>query len=67
MFSKKIFKKINILSSSLAEARKQNILIQPLPAYIAKNLNLAQQIRSFAEAKLEWNPVGFKIGATNKK
>ncbi|MDA9678240.1 fumarylacetoacetate hydrolase [Candidatus Pelagibacter sp.] len=67
MFSKKIFKKINILSSSLAGARKQNILIQPLPAYITKNLNLAQQIRSFAEAKLEWNPVGFKIGATNKK
>lgn len=67
MFSKKIFKKINILSSSLADARKRNILIKPLPIDISKNLDLAKQIRSFAEAKLEWHPIGFKIGATNKK
>ena len=67
MFSKKIFKKINILSSSLATARKRNILIKPLPINISKNLDLVKQIRSFAEAKLEWHPIGFKIGATNKK
>ena len=67
MFSKKIFKKINFFASSLAKARKKNILIQPVPVNISKNLNLAKQIRSLAEAKLEWNPVGFKIGATNKK
>ena len=67
MFSKKIFKKINIFSSSLAEARKKNTLIQPLPIYISKNLDLAKQIKTLAEAKLEWNPIGFKIGATNKK
>ena len=57
MFSKKIFKKINFLASSLAKARKKNILIQPVPVNISKNLNLAKQIRSLAEAKLEWNPV----------
>ena len=67
MPSKKIFNKINILASSLARARKKNILIQPIPINISKNPNLAKQIRSLAEAKLEWNPVGFKIGATNKK
>jgi 2-keto-4-pentenoate hydratase len=67
MFSKKIFKKINSLSSSLAKARKKNILIQPLPNNISQNLDLVKQIRSFAEAKLEWHPIGFKIGATNKK
>ena len=67
MFSKKIFEKINFFASSLAKARKKNILIQPVPVNISKNLNLAKQIRSLAEAKLEWNPVGFKIGATNKK
>jgi len=67
MFSKKILKKINILSSSLAEARKKNLTIQPLPNNISMNLDLVKQIRSFAEAKLEWHPIGFKIGATNKK
>ena len=67
MPSKKIFNKINILASSLARARKKNILIQPIPINISKNPNLAKQIRSLAEAKLKWNPVGFKIGATNKK
>ena len=48
MFSKKIFKKINILSSALANARKRNILIKPLPINISKNLDLVKQIRSFA-------------------
>ena len=67
MFSKKIFKKINYLSTSLANARKKNILIKPLPINISKNLDLVKQIKSFAEAKLEWHPIGFKIGATNKK
>ena len=67
MLSKKIFKKVKILSSSLAEARKKNILIKPLPLYISKNIILAEQIKALAEKKLNWSPVGFKIGATNKK
>jgi len=67
MFSKDLFKKINLLSSSLARARKKNILINPLPTYILKDLNLVKQIRYFAEAKLEWHPVGFKIGGTNQE
>ena len=66
MYSKKIFKQINTFSSSLAFARKKNILIKPLPINILKNINLVKQIKNFAEAKLEWHPIGFKIGATNK-
>ena len=65
MFSKKLFKKINFLSSSLAQARKKSSLINPLPAYISRNLNIVKKIRNFAEAKLEWHPIGFKIGGTN--
>ena len=65
MFSKELFKKINFLSSSLAQARKKSTLIDPLPAYISKNLEIVKKIRNFAEAKLEWHPIGFKIGGTN--
>ena len=67
MFSKKLFKKINFLSSSLAQARKKNSLIDPLPSYISRNLEIVKRIRNFAEAKLEWHPIGFKIGGTNPK
>lgn len=66
MHSKEIYKKIDIFSSSLALARKKNILIEPLPINITKNINIVKQIKNFAEAKLEWHPIGFKIGATNK-
>ena len=65
MFSKGLFKKINFISNSLALARKKNFLINSLPTIISKDLNLVKQIRSFAEARLEWHPVGFKIGGTN--
>ena len=64
MFSKKTLEKINSLSSSFAEARKKNILIHALPSNISRNIDLVKQIRSFAEAKLKWHPIGFKIGAT---
>ena len=67
MYSKKIFKEINTFSSLLALARKKNFLIKPLPINVFKNINIANQIKNFAEAKLEWHPIGFKIGATNKK
>ena len=67
MHSKEIYKKIDIFSSSLALARKKNILIEPLPINISKNINIVKQIKNLAEAKLEWHPIGFKIGATNKK
>ena len=67
MYSKKITKKINNFSTSLALARKKNILINSLPINISKNINIANKIRSFAETKLEWHPIGFKVGATNKK
>lgn len=67
MYSKKIFKEINSFSKSLALARKNNVLIKPLPNNVLKDINLVKIIRMFAEAKLEWQPIGFKIGATNKK
>jgi len=67
MHSKKMYKKIDIFSSSLALARKKNILIEPLPINISKNINIVKKIKNLAEAKLEWHPIGFKIGATNKK
>ncbi len=50
----------------MRKRRKENILIKPLPISISRDPNLVKQILSFAEAKLEWHPVGFKIGATNK-
>ena len=65
MFSKELFKKVNSISNSLAQARKKDFLINSLPINISRNLDLVKQIRSFAEAKLEWYPVGFKIGGTN--
>lgn len=65
MLSKELFKKVNLISNSLAQARKKNFLINSLPTNILRNLDLVKQIRSFAEAKLEWHPVGFKIGGTN--
>ena len=67
MYSKEILKKIDIFSSSLAFARKKNILINPLPANICKNINIVKQIKYSAEKKLGWRPIGFKIGATNKE
>jgi len=67
MHSKEIYKKIDIFSSSLALARKKNILIEPLPINITKNINIVKQIKNLAEEKLKWHPIGFKIGATNKK
>jgi len=66
MYSKKIFKEINTFSNSLAFARKKSTLIKPLSINILKNINIAKQIKNFAEVKLEWHPIGFKIGATNK-
>ena len=65
MFSKELFKRVNLISNSLAQARKKNFLINSLPTNISRNLDLVKQIRSFAEVKLEWHPVGFKIGGTN--
>ena len=67
MLSKELFKRINFLSSSLAQARKKSSLINPLPPYISRNLDIVKKIRNFAEAKLEWHPIGFKIGGTNPK
>ena len=67
MYPKKIFKKINKFSTSLASARKKNILINPLPINITNNIHIANKIKNFSEIKLEWHPIGFKVGATNKK
>ena len=53
MLSKELFKRINFLSSSLAQARKKSSLINPLPPYISRNLDIVKKIRNFAEAKLE--------------
>ncbi len=58
---------IGVFSRKLAKARKNNILIKPIPISICKNINLVKQIRILAEKKLNWHPIGFKIGATNKK
>ena len=59
--------KINTFSENLANARKQNLIIEPIPNNICKNSKLVKKIRSLAEKKLKWQPYGFKIGATNKK
>ena len=59
--------KIHFFSENLARARKKNFLTDALPAYISKDLNIVKKIRNFAEAKLEWHPIGFKIGGTNPK
>jgi len=55
MFSKKIFKKVNYLSASLAKARRKNILIKPLPINISKNLDLVKQIRVASNWFQDWS------------
>jgi len=67
MYSKKKFKSINKISSYLALARKKNKSIKKIPLDIVSDVNLCEQIKTFAESKLEWEPIGFKVGATNKK
>tara|TARA_Y100001936_G_C16049561_1_gene656922 strand:- start:183 stop:965 length:783 start_codon:yes stop_codon:yes gene_type:complete len=56
-----------LFSEKLSNARKKNILIKPIPRYVCNNLNSVKKIRSLAEKKLKWQPIGFKIGATNKE
>ena len=56
-----------LFSEKLSNARKKNILIKPIPKYVCNNLNSVKKIRSLAEKKLKWQPIGFKIGATNKE
>ena len=58
---------IGVFSRKLANARKKNTLIKPIPVDICKNLSLVKKIRVLAEKRLDWHPIGFKIGATNKK
>ena len=60
-------KNIQKYSSILADARKKNKLIKPIPLKIFSSLKTAELIKSSAETKLGWTPIGFKIGATNKK
>ncbi len=67
MYSKEKFKDINKISSSLALARRKNLTIKKISLNIIKDINLVEQIKTFAETKLEWQPIGFKVGATNKK
>lgn len=67
MYAKKTLAKINIFSGKLSNARKNNTLIKPLPTNIVTNPDLVKKIKSLAEDKLNWNPIGFKVGATNKE
>ena len=67
MYSKKTLAKIGVFSRKLSNARKNNSLINPLPRNIITNPNLVKKIKNFAEEKLNWSPIGFKIGATNKE
>ncbi len=67
MKSRKRSSGIAIFSRKLANARKHNRLIKPIPSNICKNIDLVKKIRFLAEQKLNWHPIGFKIGATNKK
>ena len=41
--------KINTFSESLANARKQNLIIEPIPNNICKNSKLVKKIRSLAK------------------
>ena len=67
MHSKRTLVSIGVFSRKLYSARKKNSLIKPLPNNVIKNLNLVEEIKSLAEKKLNWNPIGCKIGATNKE
>ena len=67
MYTKRKFKYINKISSSLASARKKGSSIKKIPLDIVNDIHLCEQIKTFAESKLEWEPIGFKVGATNKK
>jgi len=67
MYSKKTLARIGVFSRKLSNARKNNSLINPLPRNIITNPNLVKKIKNFAEEKLNWSPIGFKIGATNKE
>ena len=67
MHSKRTLVSIGVFSRKLSSARKKNSLIKPLPNNVIKNPNLVEEIKSLAEKKLNWNPIGFKVGATNKE
>ena len=67
MYTKRKFKDINKISSSLAFARRKGRSIKKIPLDIVNDIHLCEQIKTFAESKLEWEPIGFKVGATNKK
>jgi len=50
----------------LARARERNKFISKIPSKKIKNINVATNICREAERQLMWDPIGFKIGATNK-
>lgn len=62
-----MLKDIKKYSKILSDARKKNKLVKPIPTKIIRQLKTAELIKSSAEENLGWTPIGFKIGATNKK
>ena len=59
-------KKLENISKELANARYSKKFVSKISKKILNNVKLATAICRNAENELQWNPIGFKAGATNK-
>jgi 2-keto-4-pentenoate hydratase len=59
-------KKLENISKELANARYNKKFVSKISKKILNNVKLATAICRNAENELQWNPIGFKAGATNK-
>jgi 2-keto-4-pentenoate hydratase len=59
-------KKLENISKKLANARYNKKFVSKISKKILSNVKLATAICRSAENELQWNPIGFKAGATNK-
>jgi 2-keto-4-pentenoate hydratase len=59
-------KKLENISKELANARYNKKFVSKISKKILNNVKLATAICRSAENELQWNPIGFKAGATNK-
>ncbi len=59
-------KKLENISKGLANARYNKKFVSKISKKILNNVKLATAICRSAENELQWNPIGFKAGATNK-
>jgi 2-keto-4-pentenoate hydratase len=59
-------KKIENIGKKISEARYNKKFIPKISKSILENVNTATMICRNAENNLLWNPIGYKVGATNK-